>query len=499
LHPHFLESDTLIMTQTLEITLDALAATGEAGAINPQSGKRLLVADAIPGERVEVEIVEDQPEWQRGRLLRVLDASPDRVTPPCPYFGPPQPVSLPDGTQLNPQALPRCAGCLWQHIAYDRQLELKRQIVVDHLTRTPVVAGDLKKRRAGAEAVVQDVIALGDLRSSEDVALDYNFLTGMTFGLDATGALCLPTRPLDERTSPLLPIEFCPLHHRQLADLFAAFVVDEETGAELARDLVSIEMTVGATADEISDGHKGVIVLESRHGPTADGRLAPELELDLPVNILLRRGGGEGADAVELLVGDWSYQAALGADRFTAYPPMGGAPLVSLHVSGDEAIGTIALSVLEVQPFEHLVHLWAGAGLISSIIAQQAATLIAIEDTDLAIAALEANTAGADNVDIHSGAVRRVLDNLRRGRYETNLALLTPRDDDDDVVDDVIFRHLNRLGVTRLAVVVDNGAELARLIPIARGERYELTSVQPVDLQPQQEIATLIARFDRIR
>jgi hypothetical protein len=483
----------LTMTQILEITLDAIAVTGEAGAINPQSGKRLLVADAIPGERVEVEIVEDRPEWQRGRLLRVLDASPDRVTPPCPYFGPPQPVTLPDGTRLNPEGAPRCAGCFWQHIAYDRQLELKRQIVVDHLTRTPVVAGDLKKRRAGAEAVVQDVIALGDPGSPDDVALDYGFLTGMTFGLDAGGSLCLPTRPLDDRTPPLLPIEFCPLHHRQLADLFAAFALDEETGAELARDLASIEMTVGATADEISDGHKGVIVLESRHGD------APELDLNLPVNILLRRNGGEGPDAVELLVGDWSYPVAVGTDFFIAYPPMGGAALVVPHVSGDEAIGAIALSVLEVQPFEHLIHLWAGAGLISSIIAQQAATLIAIEATDLAIAALEANTAGADNVDIHSGAVRRVLDNLRRGRYETNLALLTPRDDDDDVLDDVIFRHLNRLGVSRLAVVVDNGAELARLIPIARGERYELTNVQPVDLQPQQETVTLIARFDRVR
>lgn len=480
------------MAQTLELTLDAIAPSGEAVGVNPQTGKRLLVADAIPGERVAVEIVEDQPEWQRGRLLRVIEASPDRVTPPCPYFGPPQPVILPDGDTLNLDGLPRCDGCLWQHIAYDRQLALKRQIVVDHLTRAAVVSGDIHKRRAGAEAVVQDAIALGDPHSAEDVALDYGFLTGMTFGLDAAGSLCLPTRRVDDRTLPLLPIDFCPLHHRQLADLFAAFDVDSETGVDLARDLISIEMTVGATADEISDGHKGVIVLESRHGD------APELELDLPVNILLRRARSEGTDAVELLVGDWSYWVALGEDMLTAYPPMGGAPLVIPHVSGDEAIGTIALSVLEVQPFEHLLHLWAGAGLITSILAQQAATVIAAEESNLAVAALEANTAGADNVDIHSGPARRILDNLHRGGYETNLALLTPRDE-DDLPDEVIFRHLNRLGITRFALIVDNGATLARLVPLARGERYQLTAVQPVDLQPQQETVTLIARFDRSR
>jgi 23S rRNA (uracil1939-C5)-methyltransferase len=478
------------MVERIEIVLKSIASTGEAVGENPENGKPVFVADAIPGERVEVEITENRAQWQRGRLHRVVEASPDRIRPPCPYFGPPQPVILPDGDQLNPEGVPRCAGCLWQHISYDRQLALKRSIVVAQLAELAELAKDPRRSRSQAESLVAEVIGLADPADAEDRPLDFHYLTQMTFALDEQGNLCLPTRRYDRQTPLILPIEFCPLHHPQLADLFSAFVVDEEMGQDLARDLLTVEMSVGATAEEIGDGDEGMIVLESR------GREAPSLELELPVNVLLRQGSAEDLGSVSLLIGDMSYPVALGDERFVAYPPMGRSPIVSAHALGEEALGAVVTSVLELQPFDHLLHLWAGTGLISLAVAQQVATVIAAEDDELSLAALEANTAGAENVDIHRGPVRRILDHLRRGSYESNVALLTPR---DEPVEDLHFRHLDSLNILRVAVISDDATELARLVPVARSQRYELVAVQPVDLQPQQETVTLVARFDRRR
>ena len=70
-------------------------------------GKTVLVPAALPGETIRGEVLRN---WERRLLLHpveVLDPSPDRVEPQCRHFG-------------------TCAGCQFQHLAYERQLELKR-------------------------------------------------------------------------------------------------------------------------------------------------------------------------------------------------------------------------------------------------------------------------------------------------------------------------------------------------------------------------------------
>ena len=121
------------MTQPIEINLDAIAHGGEA--IGRHGGKAIFVPYAIPGERVRIEIIEERDRWARARLLDVLEPSPDRVAPPCPYFGP-----------------DACGGCQWQHIAYPRQAELKREIVTDQLRRLGRIANP----------PVADIVALAD-------------------------------------------------------------------------------------------------------------------------------------------------------------------------------------------------------------------------------------------------------------------------------------------------------------------------------------------------
>jgi len=79
-------------------------------------GRVCFVADALPGERVQVAVAPSTKRFVEGQLERVVEASPRRVKPPCPYFG-------------------TCGGCSYQHIAYDLQLELKTGQVRQTLRR----------------------------------------------------------------------------------------------------------------------------------------------------------------------------------------------------------------------------------------------------------------------------------------------------------------------------------------------------------------------------
>lgn len=91
-------------------------AFGGQGLIRLENGKVCFVPHVIPGERVTVRIVREKASYVEAGLEAIVEASPDRVTPPCPVFG-------------------RCGGCHYQHMTYERQLVLKRDQVADVLRR----------------------------------------------------------------------------------------------------------------------------------------------------------------------------------------------------------------------------------------------------------------------------------------------------------------------------------------------------------------------------
>lgn len=105
---------------TLELT--GLGRLGEA--LSEVDGKPVYVFGGIPGETVVAEIIRERRGYFAAEVVEVLKPSPYRVEPPCPYFG-------------------ACTGCQFQHISYERQLEMKREAVVDALVRIGELDGGI--------------------------------------------------------------------------------------------------------------------------------------------------------------------------------------------------------------------------------------------------------------------------------------------------------------------------------------------------------------------
>jgi len=76
----------------------------------------VFVPFVLVGETVEAEVMEVKKNFARARLLRVVQASPERVTPACRYFG-------------------ECGGCQYQHADYAAQLRIKRKQIADLFQR----------------------------------------------------------------------------------------------------------------------------------------------------------------------------------------------------------------------------------------------------------------------------------------------------------------------------------------------------------------------------
>ena len=96
----------------IELHPHDMAHGGEAVA--RRDGKAHFVAGAIPGEVVTASVSEDKGSWARASLVDVIEASPDRRTPPCPHAA-------------------TCGGCQWQFIDVARQRDLKRGTVEGQL------------------------------------------------------------------------------------------------------------------------------------------------------------------------------------------------------------------------------------------------------------------------------------------------------------------------------------------------------------------------------
>lgn len=91
-------------------------AYGGDGVGRGADGRAIFVPYTIPGEEVEVEIVQEKKRFCRGRLKELLTPSEFRVAPECPLFG-------------------RCGGCQYQHIAYSEQVRFKCTQLTETLRR----------------------------------------------------------------------------------------------------------------------------------------------------------------------------------------------------------------------------------------------------------------------------------------------------------------------------------------------------------------------------
>lgn len=92
--------------------VDAFAITGidrQGHPYGPFEGGHLLVDKGLPGDVADVQAIRvskgDFPV-SAGRIVRLIQPSPDRIAPFCPHFE-------------------HCGGCQWQHTSYTHQLRIK--------------------------------------------------------------------------------------------------------------------------------------------------------------------------------------------------------------------------------------------------------------------------------------------------------------------------------------------------------------------------------------
>lgn len=110
-------------------------ALHDGSGVGHKDGVAVFVPGAAVGDLVEVQIVKVEKRFLRGKLLRVIEPSRDRISPDCPAAG-------------------RCGGCAFAHLSYAAELRIKEQRVRDCFARLaglevpirPIVPSPLSRR-----------------------------------------------------------------------------------------------------------------------------------------------------------------------------------------------------------------------------------------------------------------------------------------------------------------------------------------------------------------
>jgi 23S rRNA (uracil1939-C5)-methyltransferase len=97
-----------------EVEIEKIVAGGDGLARH--QGRVVFVPGTVPRERHRVRTVREKTDYVRAVSVEILESSPERRDPPCPYYE-------------------SCGGCRLMHLRPQAQLEAKRRILLEGVER----------------------------------------------------------------------------------------------------------------------------------------------------------------------------------------------------------------------------------------------------------------------------------------------------------------------------------------------------------------------------
>ena len=443
---------------TLELAIEDLAYGGEG--VGRADGYVIFVRGGLPGDRLRVRLVEARGRFGRATIDEVLTPSPDRVDPPCPYFG-------------------QCGGCRLQHFAYSAQLAFKEKQVRDCL-----------QRLGGLGAF--------ELRPILPAPEAYGYRNKMEFTIANTP----PSIGLHaaERYDVVLDIERCLLQSETMNTLLDEFrrqvraralsIYDPETERGLLRFLM---MREGRHTGEAMVNVVGAAPDIETLAPVADAlRARVPATTSVVLNVNAKKASVAVGSEEHLLLGRDHIREALGAVTFQ----VSANSFFQTNTRQAERLFALVADACELDESETLLDLYSGTGAISLLLARRVRAVYGIEVAAAAVADAirNARANGIDNCTFLAGEVRHVLPDLVRQGVSASIVVADPP---RAGFHPKALAALAAMAPARIVYVSCNPSTLARDVGDLARHGYRLEWVQPVDMFPQTPHIEAVARLRR--
>ena len=427
-------------------TMQTITITGSGSELQGvgrlSDGRAVFVPGAIPGEVVDIRITADKGRFCEAAPLRIAEPSPDRVAPDCPHAG-------------------VCGGCQARHMRYEATLRLKRQRVLDALSRI-----------GGIDApTVLDTLGCPSPDRTRNKA---EYPIGLKNGRPVIGAHARGSREV-------IPLRYCLLQSNISVRALQWFS-DHLDGSRLARHLRFLVTRVNRAGDMM-------LVLSGDaplHGEIE--KLAPALRKALPEicslwYCRLDRHFTHALDGRCLHIsGDHTLSDHLFDLNFELSPQS----FFQVNAAQAEALYACALASLGIAPGCRLrvLDAYCGAGTITLSAARWAEYALGIEIVAPAIENARRNAAANHLEDrarfICGDAAVEIPRLLKRGERFDAVILDPPRKG----ADPALLEAIADAGITDVCYISCDPATLARDVKRLASRGYRFEWAQPVDMFP---------------
>lgn len=425
------------MSDKVEVAIRGLGSSGEGvGSLLSGDKYTLFVDGALPSEVVLADIFLKKKNYGKGKLLQIIKPSKERVKPVCPLFG-------------------TCGGCQIMHLSYQGQLEIKRQKVVDALTR-------IAKVETNVEPCLPSPTPL-HYRNKIQMPVECNE-NSSKIGLYA------------KNSHDLIDVKECFIHG----------LVGEKVYQKLREALLKSPARFEVTNLLIKSGfftNEVLVVFVTRKEPSKDLRafskkILSEIE---EVKGVIHNLQEEESNVIlgrrfETLAGNPAiYEKLLGL-KFKVSP----ASFFQVNPRQAENLYQIALDFAELNGEEKVLDAFCGVGTLSLFAAKLAKSVIGVECVKEAVddAFENANLNDIKNVEFIKDDVERY---IRKSERFDVVFLNPPRQGCDPEV----ISSLGKMKPKRVVYISCDPATLARDLALLVEYGYKIVKVQPVDMFPE--------------
>lgn len=411
--------------------------------------KRVSVKNTIPGQKIVADIKKKRKQYE-GRLRKIVEKADYEIEPECIAFG-------------------KCGGCTYQNISYEKELEIKKKMVLDLLNK----------------AGIKDYEFMG-IKASPNTHCYRNKME-FSFGDNgAEGELCLGMRKR-ESNYEVVNADCCQIVNPDIRKVLSCVLeFFKEAGEKFYHKLRHtgtlrhLLVRRGHFSKEILINIVTTSELSVDIEPLKDKLLALELEGEIKgISHIINDGIADvvKADEIRLLYGqDYFNESLLGLNfKISIFS------FFQTNSAGAEVLYSTVRDFVGYDKNNVIFDLYCGTGTITQLMSSVADKVIGIEIVEEAVEAAKVNAKlnGIKNCEFIAGDVLNMVDSL-----EDNPDLIILDPPREGINPKAIMKIIN-FDADRLVYISCKASSLAKDLLVFEENGYKVDKVQCVDMFPR--------------